>query len=152
MVPTTIVGSISQGWKKNGKDAYDVLDETPRVKLLKQEGSVREYYDAFVPFSRKEGWNDSCAMGVFVWGLQPEIERSVKLFKPKTLREAYSLAILKEVTIERLKVENKPPFAPTFNLNNSYVVVDEFCKENVNVEEIECIDLTALDECCEEKV
>ena len=64
----------------------------------------------------------------------------------------YFLAILKEVIIEHLKVENKPPFAPTSNLNNSYVVVDEFCKENVNVEEIECIELTSLHECCEEKV
>ena len=59
MVPTTRVGSGSQGGKKNRKDAsdignkngaYNVFDEMPSLKYFKQDGSVREYYDVFTSY------------------------------------------------------------------------------------------------------
>ena len=73
-------------------NAYKVFDKKPPEKLPKQEGSISEYYDAFVSFANKEGWNESLVVIMFIWGLQPEIKRRVSFFKPSTLHDAYSWA------------------------------------------------------------
>ncbi|GKF13952.1 hypothetical protein Tco_0055414, partial [Tanacetum coccineum] len=66
---TSINGGINDG--KN--DAIKVFDEMPRIKFLGQYGSVREYYDAFVPFASRMGWNELCAVSMFIFGLEPEM-------------------------------------------------------------------------------
>ncbi|GJX07515.1 hypothetical protein Tco_0195447 [Tanacetum coccineum] len=81
-----------------GNSAYKVFDEMSSIQFIKHDGSVREFYDAFVPFTRKVGWNELCAVSMFIWGLQPEIGTQVRLFKPNTLYNAYLLANMQEAT------------------------------------------------------
>ncbi|GJW06724.1 hypothetical protein Tco_1569147, partial [Tanacetum coccineum] len=84
---------------KNGRncdaenDAYKVFDETLSIKFFGQYGSVRD-----VPFASKVGWNELCAVSMFIWGLQPEMAKNVRIFEPKTLYNAYLLANMQEAT------------------------------------------------------
>lgn len=68
-------------------------------KILKQDGTVQEYYDAFDSLFKHMGLDERYAVSLFVWGLHPEIEKWVKVFKPKKLSDAYCLAKLQELTI-----------------------------------------------------
>ncbi|GJY72932.1 gypsy/ty3 retroelement polyprotein [Tanacetum coccineum] len=55
-------GSGRNGGISDGKnEALKVFDEMSSIKFLEQDGSVREYYDAFVSFANKVGWNDLCS-------------------------------------------------------------------------------------------
>nr|GEZ29678.1 hypothetical protein [Tanacetum cinerariifolium] len=81
-----------------GNSAYKVFDEMSSIKSIEQDGSVREYYDVFVSFANRVGWDDLCSISMFIWGLQPEIGTHVRLFKPNTLYGAYCLAIMQEST------------------------------------------------------
>ena len=93
------VGNINERSGRNcvGRNgAYKVFDEMPSGNFLRQEGTVREYYDLFVPFANRAGWNDLWSVSMFIWGLHPEIKKNVTLFKPKTLYDAYCLAINEE--------------------------------------------------------
>ncbi|GJU78808.1 zinc finger, CCHC-type containing protein [Tanacetum coccineum] len=64
------------------KDSRQVFDEIPMIKHIKQEGSVRDYYNAFITYhdaficsTRNLGLNEGYLVGIFMSGLQPEIER-----------------------------------------------------------------------------
>nr|GEX54135.1 hypothetical protein [Tanacetum cinerariifolium] len=81
-----------------GNSAYKVFDEMSSIKSIEQDGSVREYYDVFVSFANRVGWDDLCSISMFIWGLQPEIGTHVTLFKPNTLYGAYCLAIMQKST------------------------------------------------------
>nr|GEY07658.1 hypothetical protein [Tanacetum cinerariifolium] len=77
-----------------GNSAYKVFNEMSSIKSIEQDGFVREYYDVFVSFANRVGWDDLCSVSMFIWGLQPEIGTQVRLFKPNTLYGAYCLAIM----------------------------------------------------------
>ncbi|GJX22973.1 hypothetical protein Tco_0227418 [Tanacetum coccineum] len=55
--------SLGTGIRRNGEisdgknDAFKVFDEISSSRFIKHNGSVRDYYDAFVPFASKVGWN-----------------------------------------------------------------------------------------------
>ncbi|GKD67082.1 hypothetical protein Tco_1309190, partial [Tanacetum coccineum] len=55
--------SLGTGIRRNGEisdgknDAFKVFDEISSSRFIKHDGSVRDYYDAFVPFASKVGWN-----------------------------------------------------------------------------------------------
>ena len=123
-------GRISDG--KN--DVYKVFDKTSSSRLIKQERSVREYYDAFtshynvyISWTRKMGLDDGCLV---MSGLQPEIEKMV-YFQPKTLHDAYLLAKLLEMTIEILKDDRSKGDE---KVNSELAGCHEGCKENANGE------------------
>nr|GEV10383.1 L-2-hydroxyglutarate dehydrogenase, mitochondrial [Tanacetum cinerariifolium] len=61
-----------------GNSAYKVFDEMSSIKSIEQDGSVREYCDVFVSFANRVGWDDSCSISMFIWGLQPEEDNEVK--------------------------------------------------------------------------
>ncbi|PWA76387.1 hypothetical protein CTI12_AA137370 [Artemisia annua] len=56
-----------------------------------------------------------------MWGLQPEIERNVRFFNPKTLHEAYLLANLQEATIAIKKPKQEGSVKEYYELFNSFV-------------------------------
>nr|GEV74905.1 hypothetical protein [Tanacetum cinerariifolium] len=101
--------SLGKGIRRNGEigngkiDALKVLDEMSSIKFLKQDGSVQEYYDACVYSAKRFGWNDVFYVSIFINRLQPEIKEKIKIFKPKTLYDAYCVAILQESTNEFLR-------------------------------------------------
>nr|GEW52532.1 ATP-dependent zinc metalloprotease FTSH, chloroplastic-like [Tanacetum cinerariifolium] len=92
-------GEINDG--KN--DAFKVFDEMSSSRFIKHDGSVRDYYDAFVPFASKVGWNGLYGVCMFILGLEIEMARMVSMFDPKTLYDAYCLAILQESTNNLLR-------------------------------------------------
>nr|GEV00801.1 zinc finger CCCH domain-containing protein 11-like [Tanacetum cinerariifolium] len=101
--------SLGTGISRNGEisdgknDAFKVFDETSSSRFIKHDGSVRDYYDAFVPFASKVGWNGLYGVSMFILGLEIEMARMVSMFNPKTLYDAYCLAILQESTNNLLR-------------------------------------------------
>nr|GEX32275.1 hypothetical protein [Tanacetum cinerariifolium] len=72
-------------------------------RFIKHDGPVRDYYDAFVPFASKVGWNGLYGVSMFILGLEIEMARMVSMFNPKTLYDTYCLAILQESTNNLLR-------------------------------------------------
>nr|GEY04156.1 hypothetical protein [Tanacetum cinerariifolium] len=68
-----------KGGNNDGKnDKVKVFDEMSSSRFIKHDGSVRDYYDAFVPFASKVGWNGLYGVSMFILGLEPEIARMWK--------------------------------------------------------------------------
>ncbi|GJY99229.1 hypothetical protein Tco_0516659 [Tanacetum coccineum] len=161
--------------RRNGRigdganDAYKVFGEMSSNKFIKQDGSVREYYDEFISYhnaciswTKKMGQSEECLVSLFMSGLKPEIEKMV-YFRPKTLHSAYLLANLQEATNELIEKKSNAttPMSSSSKINlskevekvNSELVgYHECCKANEKSEEIECMGLIALDNICEENV
>ncbi|XP_021972161.1 uncharacterized protein LOC110867455 [Helianthus annuus] len=71
---------------------------------LKQTGGLEDYCDVFDSLLNKvSDVNEAQAVCMFVHGLVSEIAGPVRMFKPKTLNEAYSLARIQNDTINRPK-------------------------------------------------
>nr|GEW95686.1 E3 UFM1-protein ligase 1 homolog [Tanacetum cinerariifolium] len=75
----------------------------PMLNVIKQEGSVQDYYDASIFSTRYLSLNEGFLIDLFIFGLQPKIEDRVKWFKPKSFSDAYALAKVQELTINLLK-------------------------------------------------
>ncbi|GKE06461.1 reverse transcriptase [Tanacetum coccineum] len=73
-------------------------DPIEELKNLKQDGSVADYQDKFEVLLGKVELSDQYAISLFFGGLQTEIGLVVKMFKPKTLYDAYHLARMQEAT------------------------------------------------------
>ncbi|KAG8365939.1 hypothetical protein BUALT_Bualt17G0024100 [Buddleja alternifolia] len=78
-----------------------LLFEDPMSELmnLRQTGSVRDYLDKFDELLNNVDLNEPYAISCFLAGLKNEIEVQVRMFKPKSLQEAVSLAKLQEQAI-----------------------------------------------------
>ncbi|XP_071728193.1 uncharacterized protein [Rutidosis leptorrhynchoides] len=79
--------------KRFGSSIDDPLSE---LKKLKQTGTVEEYHDKFEYLLNKVEISEKHAVSLFLGGLRKDIELSVRMFKPKSLEDAYSLAKLQE--------------------------------------------------------
>ncbi|KAD2394418.1 hypothetical protein E3N88_41395 [Mikania micrantha] len=83
-----------------------IEDVMGALKALNQTGTLDEYYDEFDLLLNKVSIPEEYAISLFLEGLKPEIRCHVKLFKPTTLRDSYSLARLQNqaiVTMEKTK-------------------------------------------------
>ncbi|GAB2292378.1 hypothetical protein Dimus_038200 [Dionaea muscipula] len=98
----------------DGDRQKDVVEEFNR---LIQRGRVEEYVEKFeegryellqvYPHQSEEYFISS-----FVGGLKEEIKAVVKMFKPRTLFEAFHQAKLQEMAIDSLARRSKPTFTP----------------------------------------
>ena len=67
---------------------------------------VREYASQFKTLlGRLDSYDESVLLNQFVWGLQPELARSVSLHYPKSIAQAVSLA---ETTKLAVKASRRP--------------------------------------------
>ena len=67
---------------------------------------VREYASQFETLlGRLDSYDESMLLNQFVWGLQPELARSVSLHYPKSIAQAVSLA---ETTKLAVKASRRP--------------------------------------------
>ncbi|GJY50756.1 presenilin-like protein [Tanacetum coccineum] len=82
-----------------------VFDELSVNKFLKRRCTVKEYYDAFTSSFNNQGLDEGYLIDLFVFGLQPEIEKRLKWVKPRSLSDAYSLAKLEETIHDLLKTK-----------------------------------------------
>lgn len=56
-----------------------------------------------------QGWTQKALVGTFMGGLKYEIANGIRMFNPKTLKEAISLARMKDGQITRTKRFIQPP-------------------------------------------
>nr|DAD45646.1 TPA_asm: hypothetical protein HUJ06_003876 [Nelumbo nucifera] len=75
--------------------------EDPMSELLdlRQAGSVQEYQEAFEELLNRVEVCEEYAVSCFLSGLKEDIQMPVRMFMPKTLHQALSLARIQEVTV-----------------------------------------------------
>ena len=101
-----------------GSDAYE--DPLGQLTKLKQWGSVKVYQEKFEELANKtHGLSEEFFVSCFVSGLQEEILAGVKMFQPKTVAQAMSLARLQEETIQAITKKNKIISKPSPQLPQS---------------------------------
>ncbi|GJS25500.1 retrotransposon-related protein [Tanacetum coccineum] len=79
----------TETYKRFGPCYEDPMEE---IKNLSQKGTVPEYQDKFEALISRVELNESQAISCFVGGLQQDIGLMVKMFRPKSLYDAYQLA------------------------------------------------------------
>ena len=77
-----------------GALAYE--DPMAEIKKLRQTGTLNEYLQAFDVLLDKVHLGEEQAVSCFLARLRHEVEMMVRIFNPKTLQDAYSLAKLQE--------------------------------------------------------
>nr|CAD1837126.1 unnamed protein product [Ananas comosus var. bracteatus] len=87
-----------------GSDLFD--DPMAELKGLRQIGSVLEYQDKFDALLNRVELSEEYAVSCFISGLKDEIQIPIRMFQPRTLQRALSLAKLQEVAIEGHKEES----------------------------------------------
>ncbi|GKA78692.1 hypothetical protein Tco_0785229 [Tanacetum coccineum] len=76
----------------NFSGAHKVFAEMSMNKFLKRKCTVDEYYDAFNSSFSNKGLDEWYLIDLFIFALQPEIEKRFEMFKPNSLSDAYHLA------------------------------------------------------------
>lgn len=84
-----------------GNCAYD--DPLADMKNLKQADSLQHYLDCFDELCPRTGICEDQAFSFFLTGLIDELQMPVRIFTPRSLSEAYSLAKLQEIIVVVLK-------------------------------------------------
>ncbi|GJY33253.1 hypothetical protein Tco_0417722 [Tanacetum coccineum] len=92
-------------------NVYD--DPMFELKNFKYETTAREYEDAFDSLLSRVEVSDEHAVSLLMGGLLTEIEMRVRMFKPKTLADAYCLTNLPEATLNDVKKKSRRAFVPS---------------------------------------
>ena len=93
---------VEELWSRFGPTDCEDFDET--LSKIEQRGSLRDYRKEFERLGNKvSGWAQKALVGTFTGGLEPEIVEGIRMFKPKTLKEAISLARMKDDHLIRQK-------------------------------------------------
>ncbi|CAL1391412.1 unnamed protein product [Linum trigynum] len=104
-IPITWESFSSELWARFGPSAATGFDEI--LSHIKQTGSLKDYQTEFERLgNRVRGWSQQALVGTFLGGLKPEIAEGIRIFNPRTLREAISLARVRE---EQLARYQSPP-------------------------------------------
>ncbi|GKE30054.1 hypothetical protein Tco_1445438 [Tanacetum coccineum] len=82
------------------KKRFELVFEDPLVELknLKQTTTVQVYQDFFEELLNKVDINEPYSVSLFIGGLKEEIAYSVRMFKPTSLSEVFSLSELQEAS------------------------------------------------------
>ncbi|XP_071700601.1 uncharacterized protein [Rutidosis leptorrhynchoides] len=103
--------------KRFGTSIEDPLAD---LKNLRQTGSIQVYYDEFEKLLIKVDISLEQAISLFLAGLQKEIELQVRMFRPKSLEDAFGLAKLQEDTIATTKRRYSSLLPTPKTVNNTY--------------------------------
>ncbi|GKE06860.1 gypsy/ty3 retroelement polyprotein [Tanacetum coccineum] len=101
-------GEDIKGWLF-GPCYEDLMEE---IKNLRQAGTIPDYQDKFEALVSRVELTKSQAISCFVAGLQQDIVLMVKMFKPKSLYDAYQLARMQE-TVKTLNTKRYTPILST---------------------------------------
>lgn len=89
-------------WARFGPSDCEDFDEA--LSRVKQTGMLRDYHREFEKLGNKvRGWTQKALIGTFMGGLKPEISESIRMFRPKCLKEAISLARMKDEQLSQQK-------------------------------------------------
>ena len=87
----------------DGEDFDEVLSH------ITQNGSLRDYQREFEKLgNRVQGWTQKALVGTFMGGLKLEVVDGIQMFKPKTLKEAISLARTRDEQVTRQRRFARP--------------------------------------------
>ena len=77
----------------NGNMGFGAIDDDPMVELLRvrQKTSVDAYHEEF-PIITRLKLSDDHILRCFLGGLKKEIQMMVRMFRPKSLQHAFTLA------------------------------------------------------------
>jgi len=105
-------------WARFGPPDGEDFDEA--FSHIKQSGSLRDYQREFEKLgNRVHGWTQKALVGTFMGGLKSEVADGIRMFKPKTLKEAISLARTRDEQLTRQRrfvrsiQPNQPPATVT---------------------------------------
>jgi len=94
-------------WARFGPTECEDFDEA--LSKVKQEGSLREYQKEFERLgNRVHGWPQKALVGTFMGGLKLEIADGIRMFKPKSLKEASSLARMRDEQLNHQRRSMRP--------------------------------------------
>ncbi|KAL6331615.1 hypothetical protein AAG906_011555 [Vitis piasezkii] len=87
-------------WARFGPTECEDFDEA--LSKIKQAGTFRDYQREFERLVNKvQGWTQKALVGTFMGGLHPAIADGIRMFRPKSLKEAISLARMKDEQLQR---------------------------------------------------
>ncbi|XP_042044219.1 uncharacterized protein LOC121789968 [Salvia splendens] len=87
--------------------AHAFEDPLADLRNLKQKGTLQSYMDTFDELYPRAGIREDQALSFFLSGLIDELQMPVRMFRPKGLAEAYSLAKLQDLTVKALGIKPK---------------------------------------------
>ncbi|KAH9724161.1 hypothetical protein KPL70_007389 [Citrus sinensis] len=94
-------------WARFGPTDGEDFDEA--LSHITQNGSLRDYQREFEKLgNRVQGWTQKALVGTFMGGLKPEVADGIRMFKPKTLKEAISLARTRDEQLTRQRRFARP--------------------------------------------
>ncbi|KAJ0020779.1 hypothetical protein Pint_31593 [Pistacia integerrima] len=94
-------------WARFGPTECEDFDKV--LSKVKQVGSLRDYQKEFERLgNRVQGWTQKALVGTFMGGLKPEIADGIRMFKPKSLKEAISLARMRDEQLNRQRKATRP--------------------------------------------
>ncbi|RVW24821.1 hypothetical protein CK203_112252 [Vitis vinifera] len=95
-------------WARFGPTECEDFDEA--LSKVRQIGSLRDYQKEFERLGNwVHGWSQKALVGSFMGGLRSEISETIRMFKPKTLKEETSLARMKDEQLQRQRRISRPP-------------------------------------------
>ncbi|GKC06067.1 gypsy/ty3 retroelement polyprotein [Tanacetum coccineum] len=83
-------------------------DPMTALKNAKYEKNTKEYQDVFDTLLCRIEISQEHVVSLYLGGFPIELEMSVRMFKPRTLADAYYLTNLQESTLEAVKKKNRP--------------------------------------------
>ncbi|GJR48181.1 gypsy/ty3 retroelement polyprotein [Tanacetum coccineum] len=106
-------------YKRFGPCYEDPMEE---IKNLRQNGTVLDYQDQFEALVSRVELTESQVISCFVAGLQQEIGLMLKMFRPKSLYDAYQLARIQE-TVKAINTKRYTLILSTPNhpVNTAYI-------------------------------
>ena len=106
--PITWETLVDKLWERFIPTDCEDFDEA--LSWVEQTGSLRDYQKEFERLGNQVlGWSQKALVGTFMGGLKPEIAEDIRMFRPRTLKEAISLAHIKDDQITRQRRLFQPP-------------------------------------------
>lgn len=111
---------VEELWARFGPTDCEAFNEA--LSRVKQTGTLRDYRKEFERLgNRVQGWTQKALVGTFMGGLKPEISEEIRLFRPRTLKEAISLARMRDEQLTRQRRLLRSPIltrSPTAQVTN----------------------------------
>ena len=87
----------------------DSEDFDEALSRVRQTGTLRDYQREFERLgNRVRGWTQKALVGTFMGGLKPEVADGIRMFKPQSVKEAISLAKMRDDQLARQRRFARP--------------------------------------------
>ncbi|KAH9735040.1 hypothetical protein KPL71_017615 [Citrus sinensis] len=129
---------VDELWARFGPTECEDFDEA--LSHVQQTGTLRDYQKEFERLGNKvHGWTQRALVGTFMEGLKPEISEEIRLFRPKTLKEAISLARMKDeqITLTWEEIQRRRAQGLCFNCNEKFTTGHRCTKAQLLILEAE---------------